>query len=432
MFACYVNLFLSRVNKSLSWLEGRPLVRNGLLASINFFLVLLLLFQFNLVGFFPTGYDAAPLLLDIEQKDVQSITIEDPDFQQGRKVRLLRERVLSQNEWYVSRHGIEGKRESSFWDSLYSSTPIQYNWKLEVIPPLSSDIPSDLSSNLSSNASSHQDEKQQNKGREKKASPKSEKLALSSPIYSYMADKQRIVELFNTFVKMRRYYSVPRTAEKEKTLSMQNNDKGIYAGTKITFDLGNKKTLSLYLGKSSKQGNEAYVRREEEKEIYLVRADLYEKSGSGELEYFRNRDLFPKKLLSNQIRSVLAKRDDSHIIAHFVYNNGKGWALQYPISRTEVRLDSMNSFLQDVLDWRATDFPQDVPKGLDRKFSLTLEIRYIEGNQERQSQMIVLGREGPNDYILIMPDKSLRKVSSVYLEDILDPIKNFTKVKKSK
>ena len=93
----------------------------------------------------------------------------------------------------------------------------------------------------------------------------------------------------------------------------------------------------------------------------------------------------------------------------------------------KVRPGSVQSLIQDIFSWKASEFPEELTKGLDPRYAFSLILRYKEKGaiQEKEVQLEILGREGYSDYVLRMPDQSLRKISSVYLEDILDPLKNF-------
>lgn len=397
--ACSV--FNEKLKTFFSYLSAHPEKRNLGLAGLNLALLFLLFVQFNLIGLFATGYEAADLLLDLDQEDVEAIVIRDPDFK-NKRVRLVRqkEKKLERSQG----HSKDSSKKDSFFSSFYKSAPAQYAWQLELY-----DI------------------------RETKDAKTEEKQKSVYP-----ADAQRIAEFFLSLRQARRYYAVPRTSEKEKAIGMQRDSQGKYANLQITFLFSPEKKTLLYLGRASSRSGENYVRRDEEKNIYLVQTDLRGKIGSAEPLYFRDRRILSTAVQEKGLISIMAQKKQKgreRVIAHFTYN-GKEWNLQSPPSTlgAKVRPGAVQSFVKDIFSWKASEFPEKLPKGLDSRYAFTLTLRYKETGdiQEKEIKLDILGREGYSDYVLIMPDKSLRKVSSVYLEDILDPLKNFTEPSKKK
>ena len=395
-----ISVLGEKLKAVLTYLKANPEKRNLGLAAFNLLLIFILLFQFNLIGLFATGYEAADLLVDLEQTQLDAIEIHDPDFK-NKKVRLVRqkEQELEHSQWYIK----ESQKEASFFSSFYNRVPAQYAWQLEVYDT-------------------------QTEGKEKTSkTEKKEQSTVRKAIYS--ADVQRVVELFESLKEARRYYAVPRTPEKEKAIGMQKDSQGKYANLQINFVLSPEKKISLYLGRTS-SGRENYVRRDEEKNIYLVQTDIRSKSGSAEPEYFRDRRILSNRIQEKGILSLMARKKEGTAIAHFVHN-GKEWNLQFPnptLRGGKVRSGAIQSFIQDMLSWKASAFPESPSKALDSRYAFQLVLRYKEREtvQEKELVLQILGREGYSDYFLAMPDQSLRKVSSVYLEDILDPLKNFT------
>ena len=269
-----------------------------------------------------------------------------------------------------------------------------------------------------------------------KAPKKGQEEKENAPQHVYPTDVQRVAEFFTSLKEARRYYSIPRTAEKEKAIGMQKDSRAEYANLQIHFFLSPEKKVSLYLGRTSSRNSENYVRKNEEKNIYLVQTDLRTKSGSAEPAYFRDRRILAHTIQEKGLLSLLAQKKEGRAIAHFVYN-GKEWNMQAPppsLAGGKVRPGAIQSFIQDILSWKASEFPTELPKGLDPRYAFTLVLRYKESGTVQEKELIleVLGREGYSDYVLRMPDQSLRKVSSVYLEDILDPLKNFTEAPQKK
>ena len=266
-----------KLGSALAYLSANPEKRNLGLAALNLVLIFLLLFQFNLIGLFATGYKAADLLLDLEQADLEAIEIQDPDFK-NKKIRLLRQKdqKLEQSQWYTK----DSQKQDSFFASFYSKTPRQYAWQLEIYA---------IEAETETESTAKTEQKEQKR--------------------VYPADVQRVAELFTSLKEARRYYAVPRTPQKEKAIGMQKDSQGKYANLQIHFLLSPDKKISLYLGRTSTRGSENYVRRDEEKNIYLVQTDLRTKSGSAEPAYFRSRRILPHTIPEKGILSLLSARE---------------------------------------------------------------------------------------------------------------------------
>ena len=390
-----ISILKEKLGPGLSRFWANSEKRNLSLALFNLFLAFLLLFQFNLIGLFPTGYGASKLLIDLEQEDVDAIEIDDPDFK-NKRVRLVRqkEKSLPREKWYSKGE----QKQKSFPNNLYERVAPQYEWELEIY------------------------------------TLRKEEGAGSKSVYP--VDVQRIAEFFTSLRKARRYYAIPRSPEKEKAIGMQKDSQSRYANLKINFFLSPQKKTTLYFGRAGASSSENYVRRDEEKNIYLVQTDLRSKSGSAEVAYFRSRQIFDSGISEKGLLSVMFQSKAGDAIAQFVYN-GKEWNLQFPnpsLRGAKVRSNAIQSFVQDMLSWKATEFPDTLAKGLDSRYAFRIVLRYKKKDEVQEKELIlnVLGREGYSDYLLSMPDQSLRKISSVYLEDILDPLKNFTEAAQKK
>ncbi len=400
---------LSKLKKAKQWMVTHPFESHLSIFLFNILLAFLLLFQFNIIGIFNRGYEGAALLVDLEQDDLSMIEIYDPDLKNNvLKLMRKKESPLPKSQWHLA-----NQNSASFLETIYSSEARQYSWELLV---------------------SIKDKEGTEKGTDNNLKAKNMR---------YPADVQRVAELFEALAKLRRYYSIPRSPEKENAIGMRKNAKGEYEGLRVRFTLANNQDqIELFLGQTSKKADESYIRRDEENEIYLVRGDLRIKIGSGELDYFRDRNLIGADIPQEGLRSVIAKKimtqqtsssGISPILVHFI-NNGnndkQNWSIQYPeLIGLEANQEAINSFIQDVFSWRTIEFPKKITKGLDQKLAFDLILGYqIAGDiQEKQITMSIIGREGYSDYLVRMPDQSLRKISSVYLEDLLDPLKKFTR-----
>ncbi len=400
-----ISKIIARVTKKIlpyyTYLQSRPDVRNASLAGFNLFLLLFLVLQYNVLGIFAVGYEGADVLLDLEQEDVQSIHIDDPDFR-GLTIQLVRKEELPLGQWASAKPS--AATETSLFSSIYNYRPTQYSWQLKVSGKKTKKTAAKLSSEID------QQQEQEN-------------------IKRYLADVERVAEFFAALQDVRTYYSLPHTQEREKSLGMQTNSQGSYAGLRVQFKLSNGDNHSLYFGRTSKDGRESYVRLDDQGQIYVIRADLRTKSGSGDVDYFRNRLLLPYTVSSGEVVSLIAKKASNlSPITHLVYN-GKEWSMQYPLASGKVRSEAVQSFVKDMLAWKVRNFLKKEPNDLDKKDAFILTIRYRQAGQiqEKEYNLHVIGRRGYSDYVLQMPDKPqlLYEISSVYIEDLLTPQKNF-------
>ena len=364
---------IAKIAIAKKYLEENLFIRNLSLLCLNVLLVLLLVIQYNLGGFFVNDYDAASLLLDIKQEDVQSIHIEDADFKNASIV-LKKKKLLLKEEWY--------SKEGS------SSSKQQYAWEMEIL--------------------------------EKKAKEGSSSI-------KYKADVQRVYEFFESLDTMRRYYSIPRTPEKEKSIGMQTNDKGEYAGLKIRLQKNKEKSIVLYVGRSVNRGRELYIAKDKEDKIYLVRSEIRRKSGSGELDYFRDRIFFPREMKDKEIETFLVSKNNQSFF-HLV-RKGKNWEMLSPPTSRKVAQSKVSQFLKDLLMWRISEFPSKLPENTNSNFALEINLTYKVKNvlQPKQFSFEILGKKGYNDYIIRFKDRptDLFQISSIYMDDVYDPQKNF-------
>ena len=403
----YITILLerSRIRAGYALLQKKPELRNGVLTGLNLLLLFILFVQFNLAGIFAVGYEAADILLDLQQADVRRITIRDPDLA-GSEIQLTRQEALPSAQWHTSNNNFE-QQEKSFWQNFYEHRPTQYRWRLL-------------------------------RAKKPDAQAEGETDAKTNPALSenYAADIERMAELFQALAETRRYYAVPRTPAKEQALQMRTDADGNYSGLQIEFMLESGAAHTLYVGRSGKASDETYVRLNDETQIYLVRANLRSRSGNANLDYFRDRSVVGAQISRAQIVGIQARRMDNQQPIFQANHNGKEWLLNYPplatIPNGKLRQDAVDSFIKDVLDWKAKAFPRSAPSDLDPKYVFDLILNYKEAGQVAEKQLIlkILGRKGYSDYYVRLPDASLREISSVYLEDVLQPQRKFIEKQK--
>lgn len=431
------------------------------LALLNTALAAMLFIQYNPLGIFKSGYEGASLLLDLSQEDVRSIEIADPDLL-GRSVRLVRGERLPTTQWVE----VNEADESSFFDSIYGRIPVQYRWQLETRSrPRQEDVAavdseegdveegsgkadSETDEEGSGSAGSETDAEGKESRNEaggkagNESEPSSELHSSRMKESRYPVDIERIAELFEALQNTRRYYAVERTEEKEKELEMIRNSQGNYACLQIILELENGDKHSILVG-NRRAGSESYVRLDEERSIYLARSNLRARSGAGDLNYFRDRTILPAEVDKGNVIGFTAKRPSGETIVQ-MSRKGERWNMQIPPTGGQVASENVDAFVSDLFGWRSRDFLESEPSDMDRRFALLFTLRYNEaGNltETKRFSLEVLGRKGISDYILrLSPDPSgpsggapysdtaaLREITSVALENLLDPIKHFTK-----
>ena len=394
-----MKLFFSQLNKKLVLLCDLPRASKTMLVILlNLSLAFILIYQYNLLGLKLTGYEASSSLLKLGQNDIREIEIYDPNFE-NYELRLIRYQPLSDvSDSKDKTRNKEQKSPSKLFGSWSQRDKTQYFWRLKI---------RDLRDKT----------KDQN----------------------YEADSERIQEFFQALKNTRRYYSIQRSKEKEKKAGFLKDDEGKYITFHLNFILASrenakkssknqKKKETLYEGKSIQSGREAYVFRKGEKKIYLSRSFLRKKTGEGDIHYFRDRKILPKAIQEDLITSISVLSPTGSVITQLIKNK-ENWQLQYP-SRGEKKLrqDWIQSFLSDLMDWKASAFPKEKPKGLNRLYSCRIVIGYKtnkdKDTQEQKFSIDVLGRMEYSEYILSMSDDTLRTFSSSFIEALLEPQKS--------
>ena len=393
------------LNHLINYLNENPFQRNVSLAVFNIFLFLCLVFQFNIVGIFNLGYDGAKLLLPLTEGDVKKITLIDPDL---KKSGVSQIELIRQDESLAPKANV--KEEKKSWlSSLFSKKTKHFNWNLNLT--------------TLSNTSLTVSESKINDANKKTESLK------------YEADEQRVNELFTSLESARRYYAIPSTPEKEKSSGLLTDSSGSTNALQIVFHLeGNKKEI-LNVGSPNKKGDESFVRLNNEKEIFIAKTNIRAKSGGGDKYFFRNRRFWPKGVEMNGVSALTIQTKGGARSVLQLTKSQNQWNMTFPPTNSKLKIPAIQTFLNDLFAWQISNFistPKDIT-GLDSRFpSLEMSIRYDlnskVANQESSLNIIILGRKGVNDYILQMPDQSLREVHSLNFDQILDPVKNFTEI----
>ncbi|MCB1307170.1 MAG: DUF4340 domain-containing protein [Leptospiraceae bacterium] len=361
------------MNAILTLFRKRPVLS---LAGVNAFLLLVLFIQHNPLNlqFLRSGYSGADVLLNVEEEDVERIEISDPDYAGGRVI-LERGDELPENLWQQP----EGNMAEESWlDSIITRVPAQYNWKLTIIDA-------------------------------------------NGERQTYSADHERVRILFDGLKRMRDYFALDRTPEKDRDLGMGLDTRGQYTGLQLSFQLeGGRRVENIYVGRSSTRGNQSYVRMNEEDEVFLVEANPRSFVGSGEKEYFRSRNVLPALSLDTiqGLKADMPTRDLEVEIAR----RANEWQMILPLP-TIAQKETFEALLGDILNWQATGFPESIPEDLDPDFACELDLQVQSTGQltgQSNIHVSILGRVGYSDYIIQRNDQLMR-INSIYLADLYEP-----------
>lgn len=233
---------------------------------------------------------------------------------------------------------------------------------------------------------------------------------------SLSADRERIKELFAALERAKRAYSIPVNPENEKTAEMSADASGRPRCTIVSF-ISDGSTTKLCIGKSSLRGNDSYVRVNEEGQIFIVEENLKTAVGAGDPDFFRNRRLLPD-ISRDSINGIQASGPGRQVqLTH----SAQKWQLTLPMPAA-VNMTQMNLLLGDLVDLKATAFPAEIPRDLDRKKAFELEISYKTNMVDSQIiKLSVLGQKDFSSYIVRDSTGTLAEVTSMYLADLLDP-----------
>ena len=339
----------------------------------NLALTILVFFIYDPFGLTVRDYNSSAPLLAADQTRVSKIEIIDPNIS-GKKIILTKGSKLPEPE-------AGSKTKPSDPGKTKFAGP-RFAWKLDI-----------------------QDQKD---------------VALSE---SYGADQDRVDDFFERLSELKRYYSVKRSPEKDKTLEMYVNKNGDYYSLSVKFHMGDGKTHTLYTGRS--KGGESYVRLDQENDIWLVRSNIKSRVGAGELFYFRNRRFLPGNVSSDDIVSVEAKFKGSTPDLR-LSKSGPTWSLEKPL-QARANLSAVSSLLGDITGWKASAFPEKTPEGLDKKRAFDLTLNFNSQTGPAQIQLEVLGEKNSTFYVK-RKDKSeyIYEVYSAYLGDLFDAEKKLT------
>lgn len=335
--------------------------------AVNLVLVVVIFFMYDPFNLIATGYAGASPLLKVSQEDAVKIEIQDPE-NHGASVVLTRKEILQATP----------SVENGAMDRL-ERKPKEYRWEIVI--------------------------------------------TAGGKIEQYSADRERIKQFFQSVENVRRYYGPSRTPEKDRELSMAKLSNGQYEGMAIVFTLENGDSHTIYCGKSSLRTNESYVRLDEEDRIYLVQSNLRTSGGSGEPDYFRSRDVMPAALGHERITGLSAIFPDARRSVN-LSKSGDAWQIFAPVTGP-AKSSEIGAILNDLEGWKASAFPNEIPKNLDKKSAFILEITYTEsGNitEVKRARFEVLGGKEFSAYIIRDEQGKMYEISSMYLEDFLNPV----------
>ena len=244
----------------------------------------------------------------------------------------------------------------------------------------------------------------------------------------YAADRERIRELFRSLREARRYYGLKRSPEKDRDLELAKDEQGRNICPQLTLVTENGKEQTLYLGRAS--GGESYVRVGEENEVFLVQANLKSAIGGADAHFFRNRSVIVPELGIAQIQALSAEFPaQNRKLSIAIAAKGGGWEL-HGYAQGPADTSAVEELLSEILSWKATSFPAEVPKDADRKQALTLTIYTrttpLSGKAEPhptkggQVRLDILGSRDTNNYFVRTADGSLYEVSSAALGNLFE------------
>jgi len=82
--------------------------------------------------------------------------------------------------------------------------------------------------------------------------------------------------------------------------------------------------------------------------------------------------------------------------------------------------------LNDILELKASSFPENLPKDADTKKAFQIEITYNKSLTEPKSfRLEVLAKKGHSTYYIRDETQTIYEISSVFLDDFYDAKKRF-------
>jgi len=368
---------------------------------------LLVVFLWALAGAFEgcaSGYGASAPVLDVSQSQVERIEIIDPDLNlPGRAIALVRGERLPKSEWEREELPEEASGWEKFQRSLWDSASPEYRWTLVL--PAARDGVGDPGEGAAEDAG--------------EAKPNGEAIAARE----FPADPARVRDLFEGVLNARRYYAVERSPQKDVDLEMGKDSRGRWNSLQLRFLFESCASHTIHVGRSSLSGSESYVRLDEEDRIYKVRANLRSVAGAGEAMYFRDRRVMPQTLSADSIRSLRVIPGEDEGVGVILNKTAGSWQLQAPVA-AQAREEAVDALLNDIVGWNAVSFPEAPPKDSEEFAPFTLVIEYSNAGDISATHSLrleVIARRNFSNYVLRTPGGALVEVSSLYLEDLLEP-----------
>lgn len=349
--------------------------RGAVLLLVNLVLIAIIVFGQNALNLFKTGYDGADPIIDLSEKQMGSIKIIDPD-NHGKIIELTRT-----NQKRKSTSLAEEKKETP--------KPV-FEWDLGVYNPKN-----------------------------------------SKEVSKYRVDAERLKEFLQGLENTRDYYALNRTPQKDVELEMASDSTGSYKGLQIIIQkFDSNKKYSLYVGKTNARGSQSYVRLNDQKNIFLVETNLRSITGSGEIQYFRDRQILSDKIKSENITMLdamyLQKKRNVQLS-----KQAQQWFITAP-TRKAADSSLVSSLMRDITGWKASNFYDSLPADHDPASLLKLGIYYNHtGNitdQLNQGMTLFSKKEQNSTYYLQLDgQKSWFEINSIYLEDLKTPLAKFAK-----
>ncbi|MCB1168992.1 MAG: DUF4340 domain-containing protein [Leptospiraceae bacterium] len=337
------------------------------LAGLNLFLALTAFLIFDPFGWIRTGYQSAEPLLRVQVASIDALEIRGPESE----FKIRREDAIARPEKRTEEGAPPPTRESEILEASEG-----FLWSLQ------------------------------------------------GPGVDFRADARRLARLLYSLERSKKYYELdwdgqdnPESQESRTTLMKYGLDKPL----KLDVVLENGQRKEILIGRSSIRGNESYVLVDQT--IYLVQENLRRDLGSGDAEYFRNRQIMPF-ITRREVKSIKVRfRNPAAAGLRNVElaQAGGEWRMLAP-SVGPVRETEMNLLIDDLLEIRAQEFLQEIPPGLDRRDSMDLEIVYARsmGNPESM-KLEILGKKSYDTYLFRLSDGTLFEGSSLYLEKLFQP-----------
>ncbi|MBW7858736.1 MAG: DUF4340 domain-containing protein, partial [Leptonema sp. (in: Bacteria)] len=232
---------------------------------------------------------------------------------------------------------------------------------------------------------------------------------------NYTADQQRVDELLKTLSTIRSQYDLPLGNSENKAANKSEFQLDTEA-VKLTLQTDSNTTETVLIGRASNRSDTTFVLRDGETTIHEVDANLRNKIGIQDSQYFRNRSLLPKEIDADTINSIVFFEPKRTLR---LAKAGSDWQMIEPMVG-KLRHESFEPLLTEIVNLKAKGFVDKLPTKSEKK-SIRIEIGYHSGTTTPGVfQLDIIGKSDYGSYYIKLDD-SIVEVSSYYLDDIYDP-----------